>query len=236
MDNGSKLNQEQIDALLKPLDFSRVKKREQAGRQMSYIEGYDAIDTANAIFGFDGWKHRITGGPQTEAAGQIKVKDTAGLDHYIPGYISRAKVEVSIRCIDGEWVSHEDAGHCIPSVSIKQGFTMPSPDSIETAEKGAVTDALKRAFRSLGAQFGNSLYDKDDPNHQSGSGASGGSGGSTYIASIPPPPLPVRTQKCASCGGIATFKSGNKDGKAWAGYFCNAAQTTGCKPSWSKVD
>ena len=33
-------------------------------------------------------------------------------------------------------------------------------DHYDTASKGAVSDALKRALRTFGAQFGNSLYDK----------------------------------------------------------------------------
>jgi recombination DNA repair RAD52 pathway protein len=37
----------------------------------------------------------------------------------------------------------------------------PSPQSHETAIKGAVTDGIKRALRSFGDQFGASLYDKD---------------------------------------------------------------------------
>ena len=36
-----------------------------------------------------------------------------------------------------------------------------SPEALETAIKGAVSDALKRAMRHFGKQFGNSLYDKE---------------------------------------------------------------------------
>src|SRR6201996_300843 len=41
--------------LSKPLIRSHVKQRDQAGRSMSYIEGWHVIAEANRIFGFDGW-------------------------------------------------------------------------------------------------------------------------------------------------------------------------------------
>jgi hypothetical protein len=50
-------------------------------------------------------------------------------------------------------VNREDVGHGIAAGT--------SSEAIEMARKGAVTDALKRALRSFGNQFGNSLYDKD---------------------------------------------------------------------------
>ena len=46
---------EQIAALKAPLAREHVKEREQAGRKLSYIEGWTAIAEANRIFGFDAW-------------------------------------------------------------------------------------------------------------------------------------------------------------------------------------
>ena len=42
-------------ALKAPLASSYVKTRKQGGREVSYIEGWKAIEEANRIFGFDGW-------------------------------------------------------------------------------------------------------------------------------------------------------------------------------------
>ena len=50
----------QVMALSGPLDRAMVKQRKQAGRKLSYIEGWHAIGEANRIFGYDAW-HRETG-------------------------------------------------------------------------------------------------------------------------------------------------------------------------------
>ncbi len=75
------------------------------------------------------------GKPTTEIAGVA----------YITGRIT---VE-----LDGKAYSHADAGRCI--------FNGDTPEALDMAIAGAVTDCLKRCFRQLGEQFGNSLYDKE---------------------------------------------------------------------------
>ena len=75
------------------------------------------------------------GKPTTEIAGIV----------YITGRIT---VE-----LDGKAYSHADAGRCI--------FSGDTPEALDMAIAGAVTDCLKRCFRQLGEQFGNSLYDKE---------------------------------------------------------------------------
>lgn len=138
--------EEQIKALKKPLGKSRVKQRSQSGRSFSYIEGYDAIDTANEIFGFDGWSYTVD---EITAAGDFERKDFK-TGELVPVVLYAAKVTVTV----GE-VSRQDIGHGITAAN--------NADSHETAMKGAVTDAMKRALRTFGSQFGNSLYTKDGP-------------------------------------------------------------------------
>jgi recombination DNA repair RAD52 pathway protein len=75
------------------------------------------------------------GKPTTEIAGVV----------YITGRIT---VE-----LDGKAYNHADAGRCI--------FSGDTPEALDMAIAGAVTDCLKRCFRQLGEQFGNSLYDKE---------------------------------------------------------------------------
>jgi DNA repair and recombination protein RAD52 len=61
-------------------------------------------------------------------------------------------------------VSREDVG-------FGTGVAKNLADAHEGAAKEAVTDALKRALRSFGNQFGNSLYSKDkNHNHNSNNG------------------------------------------------------------------
>lgn len=135
---------EQTKALQKPLAKSRVKQRSQSGRSFSYIEGYDVIDTANSIFGFDGWSMSVE---SIEPAGEWHVERN-GREVRVTLY--QAVVAVTV----GE-AQRMDVGHGITASD--------TAESRETAIKGAVTDAMKRALRTFGAQFGNSLYDKDGP-------------------------------------------------------------------------
>ena len=150
--------------LKQPLDMNRVKRRQASGQgTVPYLEGYDVIEVANDLFlfrwSFDlisephimRWDRVITfydqrakkkvpvlgedGKPTTEIAGVA----------YITG---RIIVE-----LDGKTYSHADAGRCI--------FTGDAPEALDMAIAGAVTDCLKRCFRQLGEQFGNSLYDKE---------------------------------------------------------------------------
>jgi hypothetical protein len=50
-------------------------------------------------------------------------------------------------------VTKSDVGRC--------SYQGDTPEAHEMAVAGAVTDAMKRAFRQFGSQFGNSLYDRD---------------------------------------------------------------------------
>lgn len=132
---------EQIAELKKPLQRNRVRQRSQQGQSLSYLEGYDVIDTANALFGFDGWS--------------MEVKDV----RFVREATNARGTTLSLyQAVVGVYVGdtyREDVG-----LGISAG---DSQEAQETAVKGAVTDAMKRAFRTFGPQFGNSLYDKDGP-------------------------------------------------------------------------
>jgi DNA repair and recombination protein RAD52 len=52
--------EKQIQALRYNLDGSRVKTRQQGNINLSYLEGYDLIDTANTVFGFGNWSYSIS--------------------------------------------------------------------------------------------------------------------------------------------------------------------------------
>lgn len=134
-----------IEELGKPLDASRVRTRDAGrGRSVPYLEGYDLIATANRVFGFDGWSYRVD---------EVTVTTTTQ-----GRILYRARVTV-----EAIGVSRSDVGVSIvevPRTGDNQGID--TPDAHDMAYKGAATDALKRALRSFGAQFGNELYDKND--------------------------------------------------------------------------
>jgi len=150
--------------LRQPLDMSRVKRRQAPGLgSVPYLEGYDVIDRANAIFGFTWsfdliseplivrWHKKVLAWnqqerrkvPITDANGNFQTEEVGLV--YITG-----KVTVEL---DGKPYSHADLGRCI--------FTGDTPEALDMALAGSATDCLKRCFRQLGEQFGNSLYDKE---------------------------------------------------------------------------
>ena len=149
------LTPEQVTALDAPLDPKRISQRTDKGRALDYLETYDVIDAANRIFGYDGWGYRvlslveITNGTYWTTA----TKDMPSKEK--PWALFEATVEAWL--VDdwgAEGCRRRDVGH---------GIARPadSVDTLEMQRKGAVSDALKRALRAFGNQFGNSLYDKD---------------------------------------------------------------------------
>lgn len=139
-----------LERLSQPLDPSRVKSREGGGgRSLSYIEGHDAIRTANEIFGIGNWAYRVK---ELVSLGEEPVErnDRQG---YRAGY--RAVVEVMVDVNDSP-VVFSDVGY---GDSMEYGGSRITVH--ELASKEAVTDGIKRALKNFGDQFGLSLYDKE---------------------------------------------------------------------------
>ena len=126
----------QLEDLAKPLNQSFIKERPgPGGKQLKYITGKTAIDTANRIFGVGKWGYRVLS-KSREVVGD-KEFYTADVELYVLG------------CpfpFPGE-------GEGIPLNN--------TPEQHAKARKEAVTDALKRALRHFGDQFGLALYDED---------------------------------------------------------------------------
>lgn len=123
-----------ISALNEELDESRVK---QNFDKKSYLEGYDIINKANEVFGPLNW-----------SMATVKLEVTEHGAHAI--------VNVELYMPNGRTISRSGTGYNAFAGS-RNG------KSEDTAIKGAETDAMKRAFRTFGTQFGNSLYDKSRP-------------------------------------------------------------------------
>jgi DNA repair and recombination protein RAD52 len=138
-------NDKQIQVLSYDLDPSRIKTREKGNVSLSYLEGHDIIDTASKIFGFGNWSYAISE--------LIQVSQETNQNNNI---VICYKAIVSLTIYDqhhGKQVIREDVG-------FGTGTAKSLADAHEGGAKEAVTDALKRCFRSFGNQFGNSLYDK----------------------------------------------------------------------------
>lgn len=148
-------SKEQIEVLNSQLDNARVKTREIKTREkgninLSYIEGFDVIDTANKVFGFGNWSYSIS---KLDQVSQELNQNQNNVVCY------KAVVQIQIHNTNHTLdVNRQDVG-------FGTGVAKSLADAHEGAAKEAVTDAIKRCFRSFGNQFGNSLYDKTK-NHQ----------------------------------------------------------------------
>ena len=120
------------DALRQPLEPALVSERKgRGGRRFSYIKGHTAIDQANQV-GYGGWGYELVG------------------DVTLREFKSGAAYSATVRVTVPGAPSRTDVG--------LQPVSDESAEGHETAYKGAVTDALKRALRSFGDRFGNGLY------------------------------------------------------------------------------
>ena len=138
-------NDKQMKALQSELSADRIKVRDKANIKLSYLEGFDIIDTANNIFGFGGWAYTIS------SLEQVSQEVNANQNVVI---CYKAIVKVDVYDIDhSTMISRQDVG-------FGTGVARSLADAHENSAKEAVTDALKRSLRSFGNQFGNSLYDK----------------------------------------------------------------------------
>ncbi|OHE19772.1 MAG: DNA repair protein Rad52, partial [Sulfurimonas sp. RIFOXYD2_FULL_37_8] len=144
-------NDNKIAILNQELDGKRVKTREKGNINLSYLEGFDVIETANKIFGYGNWSYSIT-----------KLEQVSQEQNQNQNFVVCYKAIVNVIVHDTEHLKQiyrEDVG-------TGTGIAKTLADAHEGASKEAVTDALKRALRTLGNQFGLSLYDKTK-NHQS---------------------------------------------------------------------
>lgn len=133
------LNQRQYDQLLKPLNESRVAKRGQAGRQLSYLEAWDVKAHLIRIFGFGGWSADVV-----ESCIAFEDKNEKG--QWNVGY--KVTLRLSIPTLECTYTES-----AVGSASLPQ-----RGEAHDMAIKTAESDALKRAAINLGTQFGLSLY------------------------------------------------------------------------------
>ena len=135
------------------LDPSVVKFREQAGRQLAYIDGYTAINNANQAFGYLGWSSEVV------ELQQVHLGFDENRKKWVCVYTALVTVRVHDPATGHVYNTHTDVG-------TGQGVMNSVSDAVESAIKEAVTDALKRALRHWGPQFGLDLYSEDERREQ----------------------------------------------------------------------
>ena len=129
--------------LADPLDEGLVShRRGRRGRSFAYLEGRVAIEQANRVFGYGGWGH--------ELVGEVVLREGESVDQETGEAKPWRAYAATVRVTVPGSPSRTDVGF--------QAVAEETVEGHETAWKGSVTDALKRALRSYGSQFGNSLY------------------------------------------------------------------------------
>ena len=135
-----RLSRAALEQLARPLDPELVSERiTEDGEMLRYLEGWRAIEQANAVFGHDGWG--------AEVVGEVAYRPLPAGDHggTAPAGIYTATVRVTVR----GFLPHSDVGTAVARNQTAQEHA--------AASKAAVTDGLKRALRHFGARFGNGL-------------------------------------------------------------------------------
>lgn len=145
-------DQQQNQALSHELENTRIKNRSKGDVELSYLEGFDVIDTANRIFGYGNWSYNVS-----------TLEQVSQESNQNQNIVICYKAIVAVKVCDvqhAQHISREDVG-------FGTGIAKSLSDAHESAAKEAVTDALKRSLRSFGNQFGNSLYDKSKQHQNS---------------------------------------------------------------------
>ncbi len=145
-DQGTGLSPTVAQQLEAPLDPSLIAQRKgRAGHTFPYLPGRVAIAQANRLLGYGGWGYDLVGEVTPR---ELTTRDAqTGTVEHATAYTATVRLQVP------GVPPRTDVGFRVVAEESAQGH--------ETAYKGAVTDALKRALRTLGAQFGNDLAGND---------------------------------------------------------------------------
>jgi hypothetical protein len=130
----------QVRALNRRVPEQHLKSRINAGRKLTYIEGWYALAQANRIFGLDGWD-RESLETRCILAREIRGVSTA---------VYSARVRVAVHA-DGRVVIRDGHG-------TGEAHGASPAEVHDRALKSAETDATKRALATFGKAFGLALY------------------------------------------------------------------------------
>ncbi|EDQ88033.1 uncharacterized protein MONBRDRAFT_26771 [Monosiga brevicollis MX1] len=129
-------------ALRLPLHPDRILFRQGPGNsKIAYVDQHQVIQTANALFGFDGWAMEV----RALTKDFLSMRSSGRID---AGYSAIIRVTLKNGCF------REDIGY-------GEAVNAPRDSGLEKAKKQACTDGLKRALKTFGSCTGQCLNDKD---------------------------------------------------------------------------
>lgn len=166
---------EQVQELDKKLDGRLVSDRKGGfGRKLKYLEGHDAIDQANRIFGYGNWAYKpvsveqivlidpLSGeavGIEYKALVELTVRGAIapivdiGSQPVATWNVEDQIMQRRLKAANGGKVDESEF-----SLIEKREARAVITEAHEQAKKGAMTDGMKRCLRAYGSQFGNGLY------------------------------------------------------------------------------
>ena len=144
------LTTEQFEVLTRPLNSSRVAKRSQGGRELSYLESWDVRAHLIRMFGLTNFDLELLD------YGLVAERPYAKDGKDMIEVIYRARVRLTVRDPDGNRMCRYTEGAC----GSESGPINMLGEHHDNALKTAESDALKRCCINLGNQFGLSLYDR----------------------------------------------------------------------------
>jgi hypothetical protein len=130
----------QARALSRSIPARFIRSRTLNGQDISYVEGWYALASANRLFGFEGWDR------ETVESRCVFSREARGMFHAV--YVT--KVRVTVRA-EGQSIVREGSGS-------GEGKSASPAEAHDIALKGAETDATKRALVTFGKAFGLALY------------------------------------------------------------------------------
>lgn len=147
-----RLSAEQYNVLIRPLNATRVAKRSQGGKQLSYLEAWDVRAHLIRVFGYGNFDIELV---DQHLVGQRDYQSSGDNPKPMVEVSWFAKIRLTVRGEDGGFLcSYSDA-----SVGSTSGPASMIGEHHDNAIKTACSDALKRCAINLGTQFGLSLYD-----------------------------------------------------------------------------
>lgn len=198
--------------LAQPLDAARVKVRDsgRGGQKLAYLETHDVIRAANDIFGFGQWGHEII---ELRPIAPVTVTNPEGKVGQQVGYICIVRLTVA-DCVPVSGVGYGDAVEYRESAPVT---------AHELAAKEAESDALKRALKNYGDQFGLALYDKQatqnghvvmNPAKPNGNGSGRPRADSDQVDALMALAKKLVADKRVTVGQIASVAGGNLEATA----------------------
>lgn len=152
------LSQEQYTTLMRPLNATRIAKRSQGGKSLSYLEAWDVKAHLTRVFGFLNWDAEMLD------YNFVGVRDymsepKSGEPKPMVEVIYSARMRLTVRTFGEEGKVDGGATFTEAAVGSASGPASMLGDHHDNALKTAASDALKRCAINLGTQFGLSLYD-----------------------------------------------------------------------------